>query len=79
MKIASLPDGTKLAFDDVTPQSVIDAKVKEYIALKKPAAPPKPTDINVHIPEIRMPEINIPAQPDVKVEIIQESPSRWTR
>lgn len=76
MKVASLPDGTKLAFEDSTPQSVIDAKVKEYIALKKTPAPSPAPNISVTVPEIRMPEINIPAQPDVKVEIIQESPKQ---
>lgn len=61
MKIASLPDGTKLAFESDTPQSEIDEAVKRYIALTK-----QDSKLVVNVPEQ-------PA-PQVKVEVVNESP-----
>ncbi len=80
MKIAKLPDGRKLAFDDDTPQSHIDAEVKRYISLTKAKAPSSTTpEIVVNVPDIHIPPINMAdmPSPNVTVEVKHENPKEF--
>lgn len=80
MKIAKLPDGRRLAFDDNTPQSHIDAEVKRYISLTKvkPASSSSP-EIVVNVPDIHIPPINMSEMqpPNVTVEVTHQNPKEF--
>lgn len=66
MKIAKMPDGTRLAFDDNEPQEKIDAAARRYIEATKQSD--KTGNITVNIPEIKLPELP-ESKPEIKVEV----------
>lgn len=63
MKIARLPDGTRLAFDDSAPQSEIDATVRRYLEATRSDKTPSSIVVNV-------PKIDLPESPEIKVEVV---------